>query len=215
MAFGICVLSFTVILLLLMAAAAARYSNVGISENKDACAWTDWRLPPWARPTSYDLMFQVTMQDPWDVLGEAKVDVTLKENSRCIVMHAKGMEILRASLVGESDKVPVSIRKNDTLEQVTFEWAEFIGKGQHVLQVSYQYSLSEGMTGFYRSSYEEEGNTEVIAATQFEANSARTAFPCFDEPEFKAVFAIEVITSKDLHVLSNMPPKAVHHVRYF
>ena len=40
----------------------------------------------------------------------------------------------------------------------------------------------------------------------FEAVSARMAFPCFDEPAFKANFSISIVTEKEYTtVLSNMP----------
>ena len=50
--------------------------------------------------------------------------------------------------------------------------------------------LNDKLRGFYRSTFEDEAGTErVIATTQFEATDARRAFPCWDEPDCKAVFA--------------------------
>lgn len=47
------------------------------------------------------------------------------------------------------------------------------------------------MAGFYRSGYTTvDGESRVMASTQFEALDARRCFPCWDEPARKAVFQV-------------------------
>lgn len=42
-----------------------------------------------------------------------------------------------------------------------------------------------------------------MASTQFESESARLCYPCFDEPEFKATFDVEMLIDEKLTGLSN------------
>ena len=75
------------------------------------------------------------------------------------------------------------------------------------------------MAGFYRSKYKPKGEVPASVAkddefhymysTQFESCDARRAFPCFDEPNLKATFDVELEVPKDQIALSNMPEKEI------
>jgi aminopeptidase N len=73
------------------------------------------------------------------------------------------------------------------------------------------------MAGFYRSKYKPKGEVPASVArddefhymfsTQFESCDARRAFPCFDEPNLKATFDVDLEVPEDQVALSNMPEK--------
>jgi puromycin-sensitive aminopeptidase len=70
--------------------------------------------------------------------------------------------------------------------------------------VEYRGVLNDKLRGFYRSTFTDDAGTEhVIATTQFEATDARRAFPCWDEPDRKAVFAVTLVVPEGLTALSN------------
>lgn len=79
--------------------------------------------------------------------------------------------------------------------------------GETVIRISYDGTLNENMEGAYLSTYEYEGRTEKIIATQFESHYAREAFPCIDEPEAKAVFELTLAVPNEEEdvIISNMP----------
>ena len=65
--------------------------------------------------------------------------------------------------------------------------------------------LNDKLRGFYRSTFtDHHGKQRTIATTQFEATDARRAFPCWDEPDFKAVFRVTlIVVDADLLAVSN------------
>ncbi|KGL76291.1 Endoplasmic reticulum aminopeptidase 1, partial [Tinamus guttatus] len=74
------------------------------------------------------------------------------------------------------------------------------------VSVRYAANLSEAFHGFYKSTYRtQDGELRVLASTQFEPTAARMAFPCFDEPAFKARFSIKIRREPKHLALSNMP----------
>jgi aminopeptidase N len=69
------------------------------------------------------------------------------------------------------------------------------------------------MTGFYRAKYAAaslefgsaigDSKDSYVLVTHFEPSNARQAFPCFDEPNLKARFQLEIELPERQEVLSN------------
>jgi aminopeptidase N len=85
------------------------------------------------------------------------------------------------------------------------------------LVIDFTGTIGDTMSGFYRSKYKpivpaaasvaKDDEHHYMFSTQFEACDARRAFPCFDEPNLKATFGVEIEIPEDLVALSNMPEK--------
>lgn len=93
---------------------------------------------------------------------------------------------------------------NKQLLIVTF-MEELKANSNGLLHITFSNELNdESFKGFYKSSYMKENSKRYHAVTQFQATSARTVFPCFDEPIFKTSYDLTlIVTPSDRLVLSN------------
>ena len=122
------------------------------------------------------------------IYGEA-----LKET---IKFHAVELDVREVMVEGEKVKFEVS---DGVLE------IPKVPVGRIEIVISYLGHLNENMEGAYLSTYEYEGEKEIIVATQFESHYAREAFPCIDEPAAKAEFELKITVPEvdDELVLAN------------
>jgi puromycin-sensitive aminopeptidase len=89
-------------------------------------------------------------------------------------------------------------------ERYRLAFPEPIAPGAWRLRLAFRGTLNDKLRGFYRSTYKDPaGATRTLAATQFEATDARRAFPCWDEPDFKAVFSTTLVIDPALTAVSN------------
>lgn len=103
-------------------------------------------------------------------------------------------------------------------ERATIKLSEKLPTGEAVLAITFVGTMNTAMSGFYRSKYKpattpaagtpKDGDHYYMFSTQFEACDARRAFPCFDEPNLKASFELEIEIPDDLVALSNMPERS-------
>ena len=79
-----------------------------------------------------------------------------------------------------------------------------MSEGVYELYLEFNSEITNDLKGFYKSSYiSEDGEKKWIATTQFEPTAARSAFPCWDEPDYKAIFSMTIITNEKYLRVSN------------
>ncbi|XP_075583234.1 endoplasmic reticulum aminopeptidase 1 [Pelecanus crispus] len=170
--------------------------------------WDAVRLPEHIIPLRYHLLIHPNLTT-LTFAGTAAIEVTVAQQSSAVVLHAKRLQITRAAIEdgGGRSVRAVRVLEHRALEQVALLAAEPLRAGRrYTLSIQYAANLSESFHGFYKSTYRtQEGELRVLAATQFEPTAARMAFPCFDEPAFKATFSIKIRREPKHLALSNMP----------
>ncbi|MEK6807571.1 MAG: M1 family metallopeptidase [Nanoarchaeota archaeon] len=157
------------------------------------------------RPLNYKLSLDIDMKY-FKYFGEETIAVELKEPADKIVLNSAGLEITRCKITANGDTITPKHSLNKENEELALQFDRKIPAGQHELYISFEGQLLDGLAGFYKSkNITKDGEIKYIATTQFEPADARRCFPCFDEPEMKAVFEISISADKKFEVISNMP----------
>mmetsp|Transcript_7714 Transcript_7714/g.23359 ORF Transcript_7714/g.23359 Transcript_7714/m.23359 type:complete len:870 (-) Transcript_7714:67-2676(-) len=169
-------------------------------------------LPKNVKPVHYDLRFVPDLfpeagKEP-TFEGSASIAVKVLEATKEIVVNSKELKITSSSVCAGDSCSPATVSFDEKRESATFKVAEPLSPGDYHVDCEFEGVLNSKMMGFYRSEYkdpEDKSKTKYMAVTQFEATDARMAFPCFDEPNLKATFAVTMVAPKSYTCLSNMP----------
>jgi puromycin-sensitive aminopeptidase len=166
-----------------------------------------FRLPRTVVPSRYDLTIEPDL-DAATFAGRAEVVVEVHETVDSVVLNAIELAIDRGWLVADDgDRVEVTgMVFDEETQRAQLDLSSPAGPGRWTLYLEFRGTLNDQLHGFYRSTYtDDEGRSHTIATTQFEAADARRAFPCWDEPDFKAVFGVTLVVPEGLAAISCGP----------
>ncbi len=165
----------------------------------------NFRLPAVAKPVNYDLFFEVDM-DSFEFCGKEAIRLEITKKTNKLVLHSAGLKIKNAVLAFSGSTLNPKIKIDEEKEMLALKFNKMM-KGSAKLVIEFSGKLNDNLLGFYRSKYMDGKKEKYLATTQFEAPHARKAFPCFDEPEYKATFDLSLKFSRHLKAISNMPAK--------
>ncbi|KAM6931008.1 leucyl-cystinyl aminopeptidase [Xenentodon cancila] len=178
-----------------------------VSTNGELFPWAQIRLPRSISPLSYELTLSPNLDD-MTFTGSTVINMSVRHKTKFVVLHSANLNITKATFkLGDGPAHNVTVLEYKPMQQIAIKFTEELKADQYcVLTLDYSANLSHTYGGFYNSSYtDKDGIKRVLAATQFEPLSARMAFPCFDEPDFKATFLIKINRKDNYVTLSNMP----------
>jgi len=158
-------------------------------------------------PKSYKLLLSPDMHS-FTFSGDEQINVNIAKPTNEIALNSNGLKIEFAAIVKGKQSEIAKVVYKEKEEKIILK---FDGKfdGNALLKINYTGKIGDTLNGLYRSAYYVNGKKEFLLTTQFEAPDARRAFPCFDEPAFKAEFELALLVDKELDCVSNMPIKQV------
>src|ERR1700754_2386921 len=159
-----------------------------------------FRLPDIARPTRYSLDLTIVTSES-SFHGVSAIDVQLKRRTQVIWLNQKGLTIRQVRVKTESG----AYRKAQWEESDEFLMVKLpvaMGPGNVNLEIAYEGVLSDKVSvGAYRK----KAGDDWYVYTSFTPIDARRAFPCFDEPGYKAPWAVTLHVKRSDVAVANGP----------
>ncbi|XP_043064909.1 aminopeptidase N-like [Drosophila ficusphila] len=178
-----------------------------------------YRLPTALRPQKYFISILTHLEDreEFRFSGTVKILIEALQNTNNITLHSSSLDIDESQttlrqISGEEKKdncvASTEVNPNHNF-YILKTCQELLAGNVYELSLSFSAELQDQLEGYYRSSYVDPADNETrwISITQFQPTSARMAFPCFDEPAYKAPFVITLGHHRKFTALSNMPLK--------
>lgn len=128
--------------------------------------------------------------------GRQRIEFTLNQANRDLTIDFSGGKILSI----EYDQRHLSWSEYDENDFFIVIPQKILSTGTHAIQIEFSHPYSNSGTGLHRFQDPEDNRTYLY--TQFEAYDANQMFPCFDQPNLKATFTLEVVAPPQWQVIS-------------
>ncbi|KAM3967323.1 membrane alanyl aminopeptidase-like [Aphomia sociella] len=165
-----------------------------------------YRLPESVEPIAYDiyldLYFAERTDRPFSYDGRVYITITaVEDNVTQIVLHANVDSINSIDLhTIDGTSFPLVAQSPFVIEPqyhfLRINLAQPLVNGDnYTLFIDYTSTMNEGpmKRGIWRGWYTDENDElRIYATTHFQPYNARQAFPCWDEPLYKAVFKLHI-----------------------
>ena len=161
----------------------------------------DGLLPAGAVPLHYRLHLVVDPQEA-SFSGQADIRTALETETNALYLHGRALDMQEAKAVldnGQSISLAWEQLTEGGVVRLTAE--QTLPAGELTLSFSYNAPFNTILEGLYKVN---KGELDYLF-TQFEATSARLAFPGFDQPGFKVPFDVTMTIPEDQVGIANTP----------
>lgn len=151
-------------------------------------------------PTRYELYIDTDISDVENEMFRGYVVIHGNVNRGCksFSLNSDGLKILETKISQDSEILHKHEIKTD--QTILFSFTDALKISLIKICIKFEGKIEKSLSGYYASTYKK---NKRMYSTHFEPTSARSAFPCFDQPDRKAVFRIALGVPKELTALSN------------
>jgi aminopeptidase N len=185
------------------AGAAPIRAHAGAAASVD----TTTQLPRGVIPTHYQI--SLTPDAAAASFGaRAVVSLNVAKATNTITLNAADLKFSKAVLTpaagGAGREATVAVDAG--AQTATFTFAEPVAPGMYHLAMDYTGAIGTQAVGLFSLDYPgADGKPQRALYTQFENSDARRMIPSWDEPAYKASFALDVVVPAGQLAVSNMP----------
>ena len=163
---------------------------------------TPGKLPKTAVPTHYAIELAPDLQ-ALTAAGSEVIDIEVREVTWHLQLNAANLAISEAAIDDGAQRAEIALDAQAETATLTFPTA--LAKGPHRLRLVFAAKINAFGRGIFFADYPTGAGSKRMISTQLEPADARRIFPCWDEPVFKATFALTVTVPQNFLAVSNMP----------
>jgi aminopeptidase N len=160
------------------------------------------KLPKTVVPQHYAIEL-VLNPETLALAGSEVIDIEVREPTTQIVLNADDITFTAVTIDNGAQRASVAL--DDDAETATLTFPQPIAAGRHQLRIAFTGKINKSGPGLYAVNYPTERGSRRMISSHLAPADARRVFPCFDEPAFKATFALTVAVPRTFLAVSNMP----------
>jgi aminopeptidase N len=135
--------------------------------------------------------------------GVEAVDIEVREPTSRLTLNAVDMTLGAATVDDDAQRADVAL--DATTETATLTFSNALTAGAHRLRIGFTARINAFGRGLFFVDYPTDKGVKRMLSSQLEPADARRIFPCWDEPAFKATFALTVTVPRTFLAVGNMP----------
>ncbi len=163
---------------------------------------TPGKLPKTVVPLHYAIELEPNLER-LTLAGAEVVDIEVREPTARLVLNAVSMTLTSATIDNETQSASIALDAD--AETATLTFPQPLAVGPHKLRISFTARINTFGRGLFFVDYPTDKGSKRMISSHLEPADARRIFPSWDEPAFKATFALTVTVPRSFLAVSNMP----------
>jgi aminopeptidase N len=177
-------------------------SGIVVAEPGFSFDATPGKLPKTVVPVHYAIELTPDLQS-LALRGVEVVDIEVREPTARLVLNAVNTTFGAATIDDGAQRADVAL--DAAAETATLTFAQPLAVGAHRLRIVFTARINKFGTGLFFVDYPTDKGVKRMLSSKLEPADARRIFPCWDEPAFKASFALTVTVPRTFLAVGNMP----------